>query len=113
MICNIPLTFSSANSNFSHLRRDLQMAWQRRFSVFLILLLLVSTFAAVVHHHDNTAGEHDCPICLVTNHQQATSQSTVAFDGIPFIAETIHNSPAQNLVEQIVISLLKNRAPPV
>lgn len=89
------------------------MAWQRRFSVFLILLLLLSTFAAVGHHHDNTADDHDCPICLVTHHQQAASQSTVAFDGTPFIAEAIYNSPAQDLVEQIVVLLLKNRAPPV
>ncbi len=89
------------------------MVWYKRFSVFLILLLLASTFVAVGHHHDNTADDHDCPICLVSHHQQATSQTAAAFDGIPFIAETACASPATDPVEQIVVSLLQNRAPPV
>jgi hypothetical protein len=84
----------------------------RRFTVFLILLVLVSTFVAVVHRHDNPAADHDCPICLVSHHQQATSQSTVAFDAPPFITETTVAFPASDLIEQIVVSLLKNRAPP-
>ena len=88
------------------------MGWRKRFTVFLIFLVLVSTFVAMVHHHDNTADDHDCPICLVSHHQQATSQSTVAFDASPFITETTFASPASDLIEQIVISLLKSRAPP-
>jgi hypothetical protein len=89
------------------------MGWNRRFSFLLILLLLVSTFVSVVHHHDNIADNHDCPICLVSHHQQATSQSTSAFDGTPFITETTYASPVENLVEQVIVSLFKNRAPPV
>lgn len=82
------------------------------FTAFLILLVLVTTFVAVVHYHNNTDDDHDCPICLVSHHQQAASQSTVAFDATPFITETTVASPASDLIEQIVVSLLKNRAPP-
>jgi hypothetical protein len=85
----------------------------KRFTFFLILLFLVSSFAATAHHHDGAADDHDCPICVVSLHQQATSQSPVAFDGIPFITETTVASPATDLVDHVVISLLKNRAPPV
>jgi hypothetical protein len=88
------------------------MVRHKHFTAFLILLLLLSTFAAVVHHHDNTADNHDCPICLVSHHQQATSQTTVAFDATPFIIEKTVALPASALIEQIVVSLLKNRAPP-
>lgn len=84
----------------------------KRLTAFLILLLLLSTFVAVSHHHDNTADNHDCLICLVSHHQQATSQSMVAFDATPFITETTFSFPSTDLVEQIVISLLKSRAPP-
>jgi hypothetical protein len=88
------------------------MSWRKRFTVFLILFVLVSTVVAVVHRHDNTADDHDCPICLVSHHQQATSQSAGAFDASPFITETTVASPVSDLIEQIVVSLFKNRAPP-
>ena len=88
------------------------MTWHKRITTFLILFLLLSTFVVVSHHHDNAADDHDCPICLVSHHQRATSQSTVAFDAIPFTAETTVAFPASDLIEQIVVSLLKNRAPP-
>jgi hypothetical protein len=88
------------------------MRQSKRLTAFLILVLLVSAFVAAPHHHDNTAGDHDCPICLVSHHLQAASQSTVAFDVTPFITETTFASPATDLIEQIVVSLLKNRAPP-
>ncbi len=89
------------------------MSWRKRFSVLFILRLLVSTFVAVGHHHDNTADDHDCPICLVSHHQQATGQATVAFDATPFVTGTTYAIPAAALVEQTVISLFQNRAPPV
>jgi hypothetical protein len=88
------------------------MGWHKRFTAYLILLVLVSTVVAVVHYHNNTADDHNCLICLVSHHQQATSQSMVAFDANPFITETTVASPAPDLIEQIVVSLLKNRAPP-
>jgi hypothetical protein len=72
----------------------------------------VSTLGAVVHHHNDAADNHDCPICLVSHHQQATSQSTSAFDATPFITEKTVALPTSDLIEQIVVSLLKNRAPP-
>ncbi len=88
------------------------MGWYKRFTAFLILLLLVSTFVAVPHYHDNTADDHDCPICLVCHHQHATSQSTVTFDGVPFVAEAMYAVPASTITENIFIALLSNRAPP-
>jgi hypothetical protein len=84
----------------------------RRFIVSLVTLLLVSAFVATFHHHENTADDHDCPICLVSHHQHATSQSSVAFDGIPCILETTYAAPAPIITERIFISFLNTRAPP-
>jgi hypothetical protein len=89
------------------------MVWRKRIPAFIILFLLVSTFAVAMHHHEDTADDHhDCPTCLVSHHQQATSQSTVAFDGVPFITESIYTAFAPVLAEKIFISCLNNRAPP-
>ena len=88
------------------------MNWHKRSTVFLILLLLLSTFVAVSHHHENTADDHDCPICLVIHHQPATDQTTVAFDGTPFFLETKDVTSAPAIVEKIVTSFQSNRAPP-
>ncbi|HXY54156.1 MAG TPA: hypothetical protein VEM40_05720 [Nitrospirota bacterium] len=88
------------------------MRWYKQVIAFLILVLLVSVVAAALHHHENTADNHDCPVCLVSYHQQAASRATVAFDGIPFITETVYSAPAPEITEQTFISLLANRAPP-
>jgi hypothetical protein len=88
------------------------MLLHRGLTAFLVLLLLVATFVAIPHCHDNTIDHHDCPICLVSHYQQATSQSTIAFDGIPFITKSTYALYTTDYVEQIVISFLKNRAPP-
>lgn len=88
------------------------MGLYKRFTAFIILLLLFSTFVVATHHHEDTADDHDCPICLVSHHQQATSQSTVAFDGVPFITESSYAAFAPVLAEKIFIACLNNRAPP-
>lgn len=88
------------------------MSRVKSFVVFLVLLLLASTFVAVSHNHENTVNDHDCPICVVSHHQQATSESMVAFDGVPFIAEATCLVPALAIAEQQFISSLNNRAPP-
>ncbi len=88
------------------------MRWYKRIIVFLLPLLLVSTLVSVLHRHENTADYHDCPICLVSHHQQATGMTTVAFDGVPFITETRYSAPVLEITEQIFVSLLTNRAPP-
>jgi hypothetical protein len=67
---------------------------------------------AATHHHENTADDHDCAICLVSHHQHATSQSSVAFDGIPSFRETTYSAPAPVITERIFISFLNTRAPP-
>ncbi len=87
------------------------MRWYKQVIVFLILLLLVATFAAALHHHENTANDHNCPVCFVSYHQ-AASRATVAFDGIPFITEAIYSAPAPQITEQTLVSVLANRAPP-
>lgn len=89
------------------------MGLYKRFTAFIILLLLVSTLVVVTHHHEDTAADHhDCAICLVSHHQQATSESTVAFDGVPFITESSYAAFAPVLAEKIFIACLNNRAPP-
>jgi len=82
------------------------------FTAFLILLLLAATFVAVVHHHENTSDDHDCPICLVSNHQQAACQSSVAFDGVPAVIEAVFVAPTPAVIDEVFISFLNNRAPP-
>jgi hypothetical protein len=88
------------------------MNWRKRFTAFLILALLLSTFVAVPHHHDNTADDHDCPICLVSHHQHATGQTIVAFDGVPFSLKTIYVTSAPVVAEKIFTSSQSDRAPP-
>ena len=88
------------------------MRRSKRFTAFFILVLLLSTFVAVPHHHDNTADDHDCPICLVSNHQHATGQTIVAFDSVPFFFETAYVSSALIIVEKIFTSFQSDRAPP-
>jgi hypothetical protein len=88
------------------------MIWHKRFTAFVILFLLLSTFVAAVHHHDNTANDHDCPICLVSQHQHATSQTAIAFDGVPFFLETLYVTSAPVIIEKIFTSFQSDRAPP-
>ena len=88
------------------------MNWHKRFTSLLILVLLLSTFVVVFHHHDNTTNEHDCPICLVSHHQHATGQTTVAFDGVPYFLETLYVNSAPLIVEKTLNSFQSNRAPP-
>ena len=89
------------------------MNWHKRFTTFLILFLLLSTFVAVLHHHDNTIDDHDCPICLISHHQNATGHTTDAFDGVPFIVESIYINSAPVIADRIFTSFQSNRAPPV
>jgi len=89
------------------------MRWNKRIAVFLILLFLVSTFVAVSHHHENTADDHDCPICIAVNHVPATSQSMVAFDSAPCFTEIIVVAPTPVFAENLFFYSLNTRAPPV
>jgi hypothetical protein len=88
------------------------MIRHNRFAAFLILLLLLSTFVAVSHFHNDTADRHDCPICIVSYHQQATSQSEVAFDGIPCFTETTVVALSPVFIDDLLFFSLNNRAPP-
>jgi len=89
------------------------MRWNKRFSVLLVLLFLVSTFVAVSHHHENTADDHDCPICIAINHVPATSQSMVTFDSVPCFTEIIVVASSSVFAENLFLYSLNNRAPPV
>lgn len=84
----------------------------RRFTAVLILLLLVSTFVAALHSHENTADDHDCPICVVSNHQHAASQTAVSFDGVPFFLESINVASVPVIAKKIFTSFRSDRAPP-
>jgi hypothetical protein len=90
------------------------MRWEKRITVFLILLFLASTFVAVSHHHENTADDHDCPICIAINHVPTTGQGLVVFDGIPCIfIETTVVASSSVLTDNLFSYPLRNRAPPV
>jgi hypothetical protein len=83
-----------------------------RFAALLALLLLLSTLVAVSHHHENTDDDHDCPICIASNHQSVAGTSIVAFDGIPCLTATtiVVSSPA--LIEKLFFSCRNTRGPP-
>jgi len=89
------------------------MFWNKRIIPLLILLFLVSTFVAVSHHHENSADDHDCPICIVINHVSASSQWMVAFDSVPHFTETTVVAPSPVLTDNLFSYSLRNRAPPV
>jgi hypothetical protein len=88
------------------------MGWRTRYTALLILLLLVSTFVAASHYHENTADDHDCPICVVSHHQTATSQSTAAFEGGPCFFETTFVPLSLVFSENLFVESLNNRGPP-
>jgi hypothetical protein len=81
-------------------------------TVSLILLLLLSTFVAVSHHHENTADDHDCPICIANNHQSAAGPLLVAFDGTPCLTETIFVASAPVRTAALFIFSRSTRGPP-
>jgi hypothetical protein len=89
------------------------MLWNKRIIPFLILLFLVSTFVAVSHHHENTADDHDCPICIAINHVSATSPGMAAFDGVPYLTETTVVAPSPVFTDNFFSCSLRSRAPPV
>jgi hypothetical protein len=105
------LTITIAWTNLS-LMHGGNMNKRNQFTIFLILLLVLSTFVAVFHHHENTADDHDCPICVASHHLPASSQPTVASVSIPYFTETIYVSPVTAITEKLFISFLNNRAPP-
>ena len=84
----------------------------KRLTVVLILFFLAFSYVALQHHHDSAAIDQECSICDTISHLQATGQSPVAFDGVPFTVETVNVIPASALTGQIVIAILNNRAPP-
>ncbi len=89
------------------------MLWNKRIIVLLILLFLVSTFVAVSHHHENTADDHDCPICIAINHVPATGQWMVVFNSVPHFTETTFVAPSPVFTDNLFSHSLRNRAPPV
>ena len=85
----------------------------RHFIVFVILILLATVSLAALHSHGNTADDHGCPICLVSNHQYAADLSAAVYDGVPAVATSVHASPQAIFSDHIFFSVLSNRAPPV
>ena len=88
------------------------MGSYKRFAVFLILLFFLSTLAAVSHHHENTADDHDCPICIANNHQSATGPLAAVFDGIPCLTETTVVVFVPARTENLFVSSRRTRGPP-
>jgi hypothetical protein len=82
------------------------------FIVSLILFVLISTLVAVSHHHENTDDDHDCPICIVINHQSAAGPSADFIDGIPFLAETTVVASAPALPDTSFFFSHSTRGPP-
>jgi hypothetical protein len=88
------------------------MRRSKRFTGFLILIFLLSTFVVVSHHHENTADDHDCPICVASNHQSATGSSIIAFDSVPYFTETTVVALSPVFTDNLFSYSLRNRAPP-
>lgn len=88
------------------------MSRRNQFPLFLVLLLLFSTIVALPHYHDNTADDHDCPLCIANNHQSATGPLAAVFDGIPCLTETtvVVSVPART--ENLFVSSRRTRGPP-
>lgn len=87
------------------------MSWNKRIAVLLIVLFVGAVLTAASHHHENSADDHDCPICLA-NHHLAAIQPAAAFDGALCFCETASLIPAPELAGWIFTSLLGTRAPP-
>jgi hypothetical protein len=83
-----------------------------RFTALLALLLLLSTLVAVSHHHENTDDDHDCPICVASNHQFATGPSIIPFDGIPCLSGTTLVASAPALTGNLFFFSHSTRGPP-
>jgi len=84
----------------------------KSLAVSLIVLFFLSTLAIVLHHHENTADDHDCPICIASNHQAATNASAVVFDGTPYVTETTSVVPAAVLADAFFSFSRSTRGPP-
>jgi hypothetical protein len=83
-----------------------------RFTALFALLLLLSTLVAVSHHHENTTDDHDCPICIASNHQAATGPSTAVFEITPCLTETSVVISAPVLTDDLFFFSLSTRGPP-
>lgn len=88
------------------------MSLRKRFAFSLVFFILFSLFATVVHHHDDGEDHHECPICVAAAHHHAAGPSASTTDGAPFLAETTADALTIRFVENLVIALVKSRAPP-
>jgi hypothetical protein len=88
------------------------MTFHKRLTVFLIPVLLLSTFAMVFHHHENTADDHDCPICVASHHAPATSHAFMAADVGPCFIVTTADIFSQILTDNLFFISLSTRGPP-
>jgi hypothetical protein len=83
-----------------------------RFAALLALLLLLSTLVAVSHHHENTADDHDCPICIANNHQTTTGPTITVFDITPCLTETTVVISVPAFIENLFVASCSTRGPP-
>ena len=85
---------------------------RKRLAVSLALLLLLATVVAVSHYHANTSYDHDCPVCIASNHHSSAGPSTIVFDGVPYVTETTIAASAPALRDDFFFSTRDTRGPP-
>jgi hypothetical protein len=90
----------------------LSISHHKRFTFSIIQLLLLSTFVVVSHHHEFTKDDHDCPICVASNHQSATDPLVVTVDGIPLLTYTTFAASELALIDTLFPSSRSTRGPP-
>lgn len=85
---------------------------RKQLSLFILCLILFASVATAFHHHEDTADHGDCPICVVSHHQQATGSAPVVVTvsrGYICVTRILH---ALSFQSAAVYTPANNRAPP-
>jgi hypothetical protein len=85
---------------------------RKQLSLLIICLILFSSVATAFHHHDDAADHGDCPICVVSHHQQATGSSPVAISISRSYTIVTWSLPAVTILTAAAYTPANNRAPP-
>jgi len=85
---------------------------RKQLSLFILCLVLFSSVVTAFHHHDDAADHDDCPICVVSHHQQAAESLPVAFSVSRSYTIATWFLPALTILTAADYTPANNRAPP-